>query len=119
MLLAALVGAGLGFLVLQRAPAMVFMGDTGSLRHRRRLGAVAVVTKYDGLAIVGGLFVLETRLGHRRSCPSRTGLPFAAWRRRIAIFPSRRAGPSPPSFSGFWIIAAILSMIGLATLKLR
>ena len=61
VLLAALIGAGLGFLWFNAPPAMVFMGDTGSLAIGGALGAVAVVTKHEiVLAIVGGLFVLET-----------------------------------------------------------
>ena len=61
VLLAALVGAGLGFLWFNAPPAMVFMGDTGSLSIGGALGGVAVVTKHEiVLAIVGGLFVLET-----------------------------------------------------------
>ena len=59
--LAALVGAGLGFLWYNAPPAMIFMGDTGSLALGGALGAVAVATKHEiVLAIVGGLFVLET-----------------------------------------------------------
>ncbi len=57
----ALVGAGLGFLWFNAPPAMVFMGDTGSLALGGALGAISVVTKHEiVLAIVGGLFVLET-----------------------------------------------------------
>ena len=57
----ALVGAGLGFLWFNAPPAAVFMGDTGSLALGGALGAVAVATKHEiVLAIVGGLFVLET-----------------------------------------------------------
>ena len=57
----ALVGAGLGFLWFNAPPAMVFMGDTGSLAMGGALGAVSVVTKHElVLVIVGGLFVLET-----------------------------------------------------------
>ena len=59
--LAALIGAGLGFLWYNAPPAMVFMGDTGSLPLGGALGAVAVAVKHEiVLAIVGGLFVLET-----------------------------------------------------------
>ena len=58
---AAIVGAGLGFLWFNAPPAMVFMGDTGSLAMGGALGSIAVVTKHEiVLAIVGGLFVLET-----------------------------------------------------------
>ena len=57
----ALVGAGLGFLWFNAPPAMVFMGDTGSLASGGALGAISVVAKHElVLAIVGGLFVLET-----------------------------------------------------------
>src|SRR3546814_76068 len=57
----ALVGASLGFLWFNAPPAMVFMGDTGSLSCGGALGAISVVTKHElVLAIIGGLFVLET-----------------------------------------------------------
>ena len=56
----AMVGASLGFLWFNAPPAMVFMGDTGSLAIGGALGAVSVVTKHElVLAIIGGLFVLE------------------------------------------------------------
>ena len=58
---ASLCGASLGFLWFNAPPAMVFMGDTGSLACGGALGAIAVVAKHElVLAIVGGLFVLET-----------------------------------------------------------
>jgi phospho-N-acetylmuramoyl-pentapeptide-transferase len=120
VLLAALVGAGLGFLWFNAPPAMVFMGDTGSLSIGGALGAVAVVTKHEiVLAIVGGLFVLETvsvivqvlsfRLtGKRifRMAPLHHHFEQKGWAEPTIVF-------------RFWIIAAILSMVGLATLKLR
>src|SRR3546814_12998469 len=57
----ALVGASLGFLWFNAPPAMVFMGDTGSLSCGGALGSIAVVTKHElVLGIIGGLFVLET-----------------------------------------------------------
>ena len=60
VLCAALIGAGLGFLWYNAPPAMVFMGDTGSLALGGALGAIAVATKHEiVLAIIGGLFVLE------------------------------------------------------------
>src|SRR5205823_6401341 len=56
----AMVGASLGFLWFNAPPAMVFMGDTGSLSIGAALGAISVVTKHElVLAIIGGLFVLE------------------------------------------------------------
>ena len=57
----AIVGAGLGFLWFNAPPAMIFMGDTGSLSLGGALGAIAVAAKHEiVLAIIGGLFVLET-----------------------------------------------------------
>ena len=59
--LGSLLGAGLGFLWFNAPPARVFMGDTGSLALGGALGSVSVMTKHElVLAIVGGLFVLET-----------------------------------------------------------
>jgi phospho-N-acetylmuramoyl-pentapeptide-transferase len=120
VLLSALVGAGLGFLWFNAPPAMVFMGDTGSLSIGGALGSVAVVTKHElVLAIVGGLFVLETvsvivqvlsfRLTGKRifkMAPLHHHFEQKGWAEPTIVF-------------RFWIIAAILSMVGLATLKLR
>jgi phospho-N-acetylmuramoyl-pentapeptide-transferase len=120
VLLSALVGAGLGFLWFNAPPAMVFMGDTGSLAIGGALGAVAVVTKHEiVLAIVGGLFVLETVsvivqvlsykwTGRRvfRMAPLHHHFEQKGWAESTIVF-------------RFWIIAAILAMAGLATLKLR
>lgn len=120
VLLSALVGAGLGFLWFNAPPAMVFMGDTGSLAIGGALGAVAVVTKHEiVLAIVGGLFVLETAsvivqvlsykwTGRRvfRMAPLHHHFEQKGWAEPTIVF-------------RFWIIAAILAMAGLATLKLR
>ena len=61
VLCGALLGASLGFLWFNAPPAMVFMGDTGSLSVGAALGTISVVTKHElVLAIIGGLFVLET-----------------------------------------------------------
>jgi phospho-N-acetylmuramoyl-pentapeptide-transferase len=116
----ALCGAGLGFLWFNAPPAMVFMGDTGSLAIGGALGATSVVIKHEiVLAIVGGLFVLETVsvivqvlsfkwTGKRifRMAPLHHHFEQKGWAEPTIVF-------------RFWIIAAILSMIGLATLKLR
>ena len=61
VLCGALIGAGLGFLWYNAPPAMVFMGDTGSLSMGGALGAMSIIAKHEiVLAIIGGLFVLET-----------------------------------------------------------
>ena len=57
---ASLIGAGLGFLWFNAPPAMVFMGDTGSLSMGGTIGAIAVATKHELiLIIIGGIFVLD------------------------------------------------------------
>jgi phospho-N-acetylmuramoyl-pentapeptide-transferase len=115
-----LVGAGLGFLWYNAPPAMVFMGDTGSLPLGGALGAVAVAVKHEVvLAIVGGLFVLETvsvivqvisfkMTGKRvfRMAPIHHHYEQLGWR-------------EPTIVIRFWIVAVVLALIGLATLKLR
>ncbi|GAA0547047.1 phospho-N-acetylmuramoyl-pentapeptide-transferase [Rhizomicrobium palustre] len=118
--LAALIGAGLGFLWYNAPPASVFMGDTGSLPLGGALGAVAVSVKHEiVLAIVGGLFVLETvsvivqvvsfkLTGKRvfRMAPIHHHFEQLGWR-------------EPTIVIRFWIIAVVLALIGLSTLKLR
>jgi len=116
----ALVGAGLGFLWFNAPPAMVFMGDTGSLAMGGALGAISVVTKHElVLAIVGGLFVLETVSVIVQVASFRlTG------RRVFRMAPlhhhfEQKGWAEPTIVIRFWIIAFILAMVGLATLKLR
>ncbi len=118
--LGALVGAGLGFLWYNAPPAMVFMGDTGSLPLGGALGAVAVAVKHEiVLAIVGGLFVLETvsvivqvvsfkLTGKRvfRMAPIHHHFEQLGWK-------------EPTIVIRFWIVAVVLALIGLSTLKLR
>ena len=120
VLCGALIGAGLGFLWFNAPPAMVFMGDTGSLSMGGALGAIAVVTKHElVLAIVGGLFVLETvsvivqvvsfkLTGKRvfRMAPLHHHFEQKGW-------------AEPTIVIRFWIIAVILAVAGLSTLKIR
>ncbi len=116
----ALVGAGLGFLWFNAPPAMIFMGDTGSLALGGALGSIAVATKHEiVLAIVGGLFVLETLsviiqvasfklTGKRvfRMAPLHHHFEQKGWQESTVVV-------------RFWIISVVLALIGLATLKLR
>lgn len=118
--LAALVGAGLGFLWYNAPPAMVFMGDTGSLALGGALGAVAVAVKHEiVLAIVGGLFVMEAvsvivqvasfkMTGRRvfKMAPIHHHFEQLGWK-------------EPTIVIRFWIIAVVLALAGLSTLKLR
>jgi len=116
----AVIGAGLGFLWFNAPPAAIFMGDTGSLALGGMLGATAVATKHEiVLAIIGGLFVLEAvsviiqvlsfkLTGKRvfRMAPIHHHFEHLGWTESQVVI-------------RFWIIAVVLALIGLATLKLR
>jgi phospho-N-acetylmuramoyl-pentapeptide-transferase len=116
----ALIGAGLGFLWFNAPPAQIFMGDTGSLALGGALGTIAVAVKHEiVLAIVGGLFVLETlsvvvqvvsfKLTGKRvfkMAPIHHHFEQLGW-------------SEPQVVVRFWIIAFVLALIGLSTLKLR
>ena len=116
----ALVGAGLGFLWFNAPPALVFMGDTGSLALGGALGAMSVVTKHEiVLAIVGGLFVLETV-----SVIVQVASFKLTGKRVFRMAPihhhfEKKGWAEPTVVIRFWIIASILALIGLSTLKLR
>ncbi|AKQ42619.1 phospho-N-acetylmuramoyl-pentapeptide-transferase [Aurantiacibacter atlanticus] len=117
---AAIMGGGLAFLWFNAPPAAVFMGDTGSLALGGALGAIAVASHHEiVLAIVGGLFVLEAvsviiqvfwfkRTGRRifRMAPIHHHFEQLGWKESTVVV-------------RFWIIAIVLAVIGLATLKLR
>jgi phospho-N-acetylmuramoyl-pentapeptide-transferase len=116
----AMVGASLGFLWFNAPPAMVFMGDTGSLAAGGALGAVAVVTKHElVLAVIGGLFVLETV-----SVIVQVASFKLTGKRVFRMAPlhhhfEQKGWEEPTIVIRFWIIAMILALIGLSTLKLR
>jgi phospho-N-acetylmuramoyl-pentapeptide-transferase len=120
VLCAAIVGAALGFLWFNAPPAMVFMGDTGSLSMGGALGALAVVTKHEiVLAIVGGLFVVETV-----SVIVQVASFKLTGRRVFRMAPlhhhfEKKGWKEPTIVIRFWIIAMILALAGLSTLKLR
>jgi phospho-N-acetylmuramoyl-pentapeptide-transferase len=120
ILCAAMIGAGLAFLWFNAPPAAVFMGDTGSLALGGALGAIAVATNHElVLLIIGGLFVMETasviiqvfwfkRTGKRifRMAPIHHHFEQLGWSEATVVI-------------RFWIIAIVLAILGLATLKLR
>jgi phospho-N-acetylmuramoyl-pentapeptide-transferase len=116
----ALIGASLGFLWFNAPPAAVFMGDTGSLALGGALGSIAVATKHElVLAIVGGLFVVETlSVVIQVFWFKRTG------RRVFLMAPlhhhfEKKGWAEPTIVIRFWIIAMVLGLIGLSTLKIR
>jgi len=116
----AIIGSGLGFLWYNAPPAKIFMGDTGSLALGGALGVVAVACKHEiVLAIVGGLFVAEAlsviiqvayfkRTGRRvfLMAPIHHHFEKLGWAESTVVV-------------RFWIVALMLAMLGLATLKLR
>lgn len=117
---AALIGAGLGFLWYNAPPAAVFMGDTGSLALGGALGAIAIATKHEIVwAIIGGLFVVEMlSVIIQVLYFKRTG------KRVFLMAPihhhfEKKGWAEPQIVIRFWIISVILAIIGLATLKLR
>ncbi|MCC7275180.1 MAG: phospho-N-acetylmuramoyl-pentapeptide-transferase [Alphaproteobacteria bacterium] len=116
----ALVGASLGFLWFNAPPAMVFMGDTGSLSVGGALGAMSVITKHEiVLIMIGGLFVLETVSVIVQV------LSFKLTGKRVfRMAPlhhhfEKKGWAEPTIVIRFWIIASILALAGLSTLKLR
>ena len=118
--LGAIIGSGLGFLWFNAPPAMVFMGDTGSLSLGGVIGVSASASRHElVLIIIGGLFVLETisvivqivsfkLTGKRifRMAPLHHHFEQKGWAESTIVI-------------RFWIIALILALIGLSTLKLR
>ncbi|MGH6924549.1 MAG: phospho-N-acetylmuramoyl-pentapeptide-transferase [Propylenella sp.] len=120
VLVGAMMGAGLGFLWFNAPPAAIFMGDTGSLALGGMLGTIAVATKHEiVLAIIGGIFVMEAlsviiqvasfkMTGRRvfRMAPIHHHFEQLGWTESQVVI-------------RFWIVAVVLALIGLSTLKLR
>ena len=116
----ALIGSALGFLWFNAPPAKVFMGDTGSLAMGSAIGSLAIIVKHEiVLAIIGGMFVLETLsvivqvvsfklTGKRvfRMAPLHHHFEKKGWAESTIVI-------------RFWIITIVLALIGLATLKIR
>ncbi|MBM3248260.1 MAG: phospho-N-acetylmuramoyl-pentapeptide-transferase [Candidatus Omnitrophica bacterium] len=117
---ASILGASLGFLWFNCHPAEIFMGDVGSLALGGTLGAIAIFIKKEFLLVLlGGIFVIEAasvilqvgsfKFRKKRIfkiAPIHHHFQFLGWDESKVII-------------RFWIIAIILSLITLATLKLR
>ena len=117
----ALIGAGFGFLWFNAPPRRSSWATPVRWRSAALLGTIAVAVKHEiVLAVIGGLFVIEAAC--RSSCRSfRSSSPASgcsAWRPFITIS-SSSAGRSRKIVMRFWIIAFVLAMVGLASLKLR
>jgi phospho-N-acetylmuramoyl-pentapeptide-transferase len=117
---ASILGAGLGFLWFNCYPASIFMGDTGSLALGGAIGTVALLIKKELLLIiVGGIFVLEalsviiqvasfklTKKRFFKIAPLHHHFQFLNW-------------PENKVIVRFWIIASLLALLTLVTLKIR
>lgn len=116
----AIVGASIGFLWFNTYPALVFMGDVGSLTLGALLGVIALLVRQEFLLfIMGGIFVVETLSvilqvgsfklrGQRifRMAPIHHHFELGGW-------------PEPRVIVRFWIITFVLVLLGLITLKIR
>ncbi len=117
---AAIIGGGVGFLWYNAPPAKIFMGDTGSLALGGALGTVAVSTKHElVLGIIGGLFVIEAA-----SVMIQVAYFKATGKRIFLMAPihhhfEKLGWAESTVVIRFWIVAAMLALIGLSTLKLR
>lgn len=117
----ALIGACLGFLWYNAPPAQVFMGDTGSLALGGALGTLAVITKHEFvLAIIGGLFVMETlsvmiQVVYFRATGGKRFFKMAPLHHHF----EKSGWPETTVFIRFMIVALVLALLGLSTLKLR
>ena len=117
---ATILGAGLGFLWYNSYPAQMFMGDVGSLALGGVLGALAVLTRHEFLwALIGGVFVLETvsviiQVGSYKLIGKRV-FKMAPLHHHFEL----RGWPEPKVIVRFWIIAILLALIGLLSLKIR
>ena len=118
---AAMIGAGLGFLWYNAYPAQIFMGDVGSLTLGGLLGTTAVITKHELLlAVVGGLFVIEAlsvilQVAYFRWTGGKRIFRMAPLHHHFEV----KGWEEPKVIVRFWIIAIILALLSLSTLKLR
>jgi len=117
----AMVGAALGFLWFNAYPAEVFMGDVGSLSLGGALGTMAIITKQEILlAIVGGIFVVETfsvifQVGYFKVTKGKRIFRMAPLHHHYEL----KGWPEPKVIVRFWIISILLALLAISTLKLR
>ncbi|TVQ36099.1 MAG: phospho-N-acetylmuramoyl-pentapeptide-transferase [Wenzhouxiangella sp.] len=117
---AALAGAGLGFLWFNTYPAQVFMGDIGALSVGAALGLIAVAVRQEIVFVVmAGIFVIETL-----SVILQVASFKLTGKRIFRMAPihhhfEKKGWPEPKVIVRFWIIAVMLVLAGLATIKIR
>ena len=117
----AVVGAGMGFLWYNTYPAQVFMGDAGSLSLGAALGMIAVICKQEiTLILVGGLFVVEAmsvilQVSYFKITGGKRVFRMAPIHHHFEL----KGWPEPKVTIRFWIIAIMLALLSMSTLKLR
>ncbi len=117
----AVVGAVMGFLWYNTYPAQIFMGDTGSLALGGALGMVALCTKHEILlALVGGIFVIEAvsvimQVGFFKLTHGKRIFRMAPLHHHFEL----KGWAEPKVIVRFWIIAVMLALLAISTLKLR
>lgn len=121
VLTSALIGASLGFLWYNTYPAQIFMGDVGSLSLGGVLGTIACISKQELLLIpVGGIFVIEAL----SVIIQVVYFKYTGGKRFFKMAPlhhhfEQLGWPEPKVIVRFWIVAAIMAIASLSTLKLR
>jgi phospho-N-acetylmuramoyl-pentapeptide-transferase len=121
VVLASLIGSGLGFLWWNSFPSSLFLGDVGSLSLGAALGLSALIVKQEILLIlVGGIFVIEAlsviiQVWFFKATKGRRIFKMAPLHHHFEVL----GWEEPKIIVRFWIIAIILSLAGLSTLKLR
>ena len=117
---ASIIGAGVGFLWYNTFPAQIFMGDVGSLSLGAALGTLAVITKHELLStIIFGIFLVEAI-----SVITQTLTYKLTGERVFDMAPlhhhfEMKGWAEPKIIVRFWIISIMLSLVAMASLKLR
>ena len=117
----AVIGASLGFLWFNSYPAQMFMGDVGSLSLGGILGTIAVIAKHELLLLlVGGIFVIEAlsviiQVAYFKYTDGKRFFKMAPLHHHF----EHSGWAEPKVIVRFWIIAVVLAMISLSTLKMR
>lgn len=121
-----LIGATIGFLWYNSFPAQVFMGDTGSLALGGIIAVFAIIIRKELLIpILCGIFLVENlsvviQVSHFK----RTKRKYGVGRRVFLMAPlhhhyQKKGYPEPKIVTRFWIVAILLAVISIVTLKIR
>ncbi|MBP1665883.1 MAG: Phospho-N-acetylmuramoyl-pentapeptide-transferase [Bacteroidetes bacterium] len=122
----AFIGATIGFLWYNSFPAQVFMGDTGSLALGGIIAVFAIVIRKELLIpVLCGIFLVENlSVVMQVAWFKRTKRKYGEGRRIFLMAPlhhhyQKKGYPEPKIVTRFWIVALILAVISIVTLKIR